>query len=90
MGDRYSWTEPCPACGAPLRVYYADSCGQTFTTCPTCYAVFDVEVHFKLVPRQATDDVGSSVCNDDEIEDVMQFIFSSLVPQEETDEKKGL
>jgi len=51
MGDRYSWVEPCPFCGAKMGCYYAESCDATDVQCPYCKKEFDIVMGFKLVEK---------------------------------------
>jgi len=49
MGDRYTWLEPCLACGYKMECYYGESCGATDVKCDSCGKKYKIIMDFKLV-----------------------------------------
>ena len=55
MGDRYYWTQPCPKCGKPMDVAYAESCGITSVMCYQCSAHYDYEETYRKFIKAVAD-----------------------------------
>jgi len=48
MGNTYTWTEPCPNCGCPLKCYYDYAFNLTDVKCWECGKRYDMVLTFKL------------------------------------------